>query len=95
MEQEIKDPELWRIAKKRARFKFIVLIYLIMNVSFWTIWYFNPRYSNTSYTSNLTIPWPVWPMVIWGIGVFYNYLVAYKMHYSLAEKEYKKLKDKQ
>lgn len=93
MEQKIKDSELGKTVQKRARFKFIVLIYLIMNVIFWTTWYINFRYKDASYSFNRPIPWPVWPMIIWGIGVFYNYLIAYKMHYPIIKKEYNKIKN--
>lgn len=94
MEQEIKDPELWKAAQRRAGFKYHVLIYFIMNLFFWTLWYISLRNNSTPPTERDTIPWPVWPMVGWGIGVFFNYLAAYRMHNSLAEKEYQKLKNK-
>jgi hypothetical protein len=34
-------------------------------------------------------------MIGWGIAVFFNYRAAYKDTNSMAEKEYKKLKNKQ
>ena len=95
MEQEIKDPELWKIAQKRAGFKYHVLIYFIMNIFFWTIWYLGLKNTPTPTEQIDTIPWPVWPMFGWGIGVFFNYLAAYKSHNSQAEKEYQKLKNRQ
>ena len=39
MEQEMKDPELWKIAQRRAGFRYHALIYFIMNLFFWTLWY--------------------------------------------------------
>jgi hypothetical protein len=42
-----------------------------------------------------TLPWPVWLMVGWGIGLFFNYLGAYKSCDNLAKKEYQKLTYKQ
>lgn len=95
MEQEIKDPEFWKVAQKRASFRTHVLIYFIMNIFFWTIWYISLRNNPTPPVQRDTIPWPVWPMLGWGIGVFFNYLAAYKNNTSMAEKEYQKLKNKQ
>ncbi|MEO9020812.1 MAG: 2TM domain-containing protein [Ginsengibacter sp.] len=95
MEQETKDPELWKIAQKRAGFKYHVLIYFIMNIFFWTLWYIGLKDTASSPVAIDTIPWPVWPMLGWGIGVFFNYLAAYKSGNSMAQKEYDKLKNKQ
>jgi uncharacterized BrkB/YihY/UPF0761 family membrane protein len=95
MEQEAKDPELWKLAQKRAGFRTHVLIYFIMTIFFWTIYYISLRTNNTPPAQRDTIPWPVWPMIGWGIGVYFNYLAVYKNHNSMAEKEYQKLKQKQ
>jgi len=95
MEKEVKDPELWKLAQKRAAFRTHVLIYFIMNIFFWTIWYIGLK-NNANPTTHIDqIPWPVWPMLGWGIGVFFNYLAAYKNTNSMVEKEYQKLKNKQ
>lgn len=93
MEQEKKDPELWKIAQKRAGFKYHVLIYFIMNIFFWTVWYLSLKNTPTATIEIDRIPWPVWPMIGWGIGVFFNYIAAYKSHGSIAQKEYDKLKN--
>jgi len=95
MEQEVKDPELWKIAQKRAGFRTHVLIYFIMTILFWTIFYISLRYNNTPPAQRDIIPWPIWPTVLWGIGVIINYRIAYKNNNSVAEKEYQKLKNKQ
>jgi hypothetical protein len=95
MEQDVKDPELWKIAQRRAGFRTHVLIYFIMNILFWTIWYLSLKNTPNPPTRIDKIPWPVWPMVGWGIGVFFNYLSAYRNTSSMAEKEYQKLKNKQ
>ena len=95
MEQEIKDPQLWKVAQKRAAFKYHVLIYFVMNLFFWTIWYISLRNNNTPLNERDTIPWPVWPMLGWGIGLFFNYIAAYRNNDSLTDKEYQKLKNKQ
>jgi uncharacterized protein (DUF486 family) len=95
MEQEIKDPQLWKTAQKRAAFRYHVLIYFIMNIFFWTIWYISLKNNPHPPAEINKVPWPVWSMLGWGIGLFFNYLAAYKSHNSLAEREYQKLKNKQ
>lgn len=88
MESDIKEPGLWKIAKKRASFKKHFATYLIINGFFWLLWFFqgNPHNYNG-------VPWPVWPMLGWGIGLAFNYFHAYHGDSNaLAEKEYEKLK---
>jgi len=70
---EPKDPELWKIAQKRASFKSHLTVYIIMNIFFWLLWYF----SDNTNAGNDRVPWPVWPMLGWGIGVVFHYLGAY------------------
>ena len=70
MEQEIKAPELWKIAQKRAGFKYHVLIYFIMNIFFWTIWYLGLKNTPVLTEQIDTIPWPVWPMFGWELAYF-------------------------
>lgn len=92
MKIENKDPELWKVAQKRARFKYHALIYFIMNIFFWTIWYISLRNNSTPYFERNTIPWPVWPMLIWGIGLLVHYLAVRKAADKLVQREYDKLK---
>jgi 2TM domain len=94
-ESTFKDPELWKVAKKRAGFKYHLFIYLIVNIFFWTLWYINFRNNNILPEERGIFPWPVWLMFGWGIGVLFNYLGAYKSTGYLAEREYQKLKFKQ
>ncbi len=68
---EGKDPQLWQLAHKRAAFKRSLASYLAFSVFFWLIWYFTGSHSNRG------IPWPVWPMLGWGIGIFFQYVNAY------------------
>ncbi len=89
-----KDPDLWKTAQKRASFKYHMLIYFIMNIFFWTLWYINLKNDNSIPVEKDSIPWPVWPMFGWGIGIFFQYISVYKNSNALAEKEYKKLKNK-
>lgn len=84
---EGKDPHLWRIAQARASFKNHFTMYLIMSLVFWAIWFFT---GGRTYDGGL--PWPVWPMFGWGIGVFFHYRGAYHTPtHNPAEKEYEKL----
>ena len=69
---EGKDPQLWHLAQRRASFKRHLVVYLIMNTFFWVLWYFS---GGPSYTEGL--PWPVWPMLGWGIGLGFHYAGAY------------------
>ncbi len=86
-----KDPELWELAKKRAGFKHHLTVYIIMNIFFWVVWYFTREH----YSGTGSFPWPVWPMLGWGIGLLFNYTGAYVYpKHSSAENEYQKLKNK-
>ena len=89
---DVKEPTLWKIAQRRASFKYNVLIYFIMSIFFWTLWYINLRQGVRIPDEENLVPWPVWPMLGWGIGLFFHYLHAYRSKNTLAEKEYQKLK---
>jgi hypothetical protein len=85
---EGKDPELWEIAQKRASFKGHLVSYVIVNTFFWAIWYFT-RHSN----DQEGLPWPIWPMLGWGIGLSFHFMGAYVLPKSnMVENEYRKLK---
>ena len=90
METE-KDKELWKLAKKRVAFKSHLLTYIGVNAMFWFIWYFSAGTEKDN-----DFPWPVWPMLGWGIGLAFSYLDAYVFtRQNAVEKEYDKLKNKQ
>ena len=95
MEHETKDPQLWKTARKRATFRYHALIYFIMILFFWTLWYISLKNTVNPKPVQKDIPWPVWPMVAWGIGLFLHYMAAFKNRETLAEEEYQKLKNKQ
>ena len=81
-----KDSQLWEIAHQRASFKRHLFTYLIMTVFFWVVWYLSGGYDVNSF------PWPVWPMIGWGIGIAFHYVNAYVLPKSNAtEREYEKL----
>jgi hypothetical protein len=84
---EGRDPQLWHLARRRASFRVHLGVYLIMSVVFWLLWSFtnDPQYNDG-------LPWPVWPMLGWGIGVAFHYIGAFVSHRSNAvEREYQKL----
>lgn len=84
-----RDAQLWKMAQKRASFKKHLATYFIMNAFFWALWFFG----GGTQEDHHGWPWPIWPMLGWGIGIAFNYVSAYhddKM--SSTEKEYEKLK---
>lgn len=86
-----KDPQLWGIAKRRALFKRHLSVYLVMNVFFWALWFIMGR--RTYGTDG--VPWPVWPMLGWGIGLAFHFFGAYVANeHASIEKEYRKLQNK-
>lgn len=92
---ENKDERLWLMAKKRAAFKRHLFTYVATNIFFWLLWLFS-KGTDEGPGSFKGIPWPVWPMLGWGIGLAFNYFDAYhKAGNSLEEQEYEKLKGKQ
>jgi hypothetical protein len=82
-----KDPQLWKAAKQRASFKYHIGAFLTMTIFFWITWYLSGKHMSRSW------PWPVWPMVIWGIILLFHFLRTYVYQQNnTAEKEYEKLK---
>lgn len=88
---EGKDPQLWHIARKRASFKSHLTTYLIVNGGLWLIWYFTGGRNDGG-----GLPWPVWGMFGWGIGLVSHYISAYtNTGENTVENEYNKLTQKQ
>lgn len=86
--QTEKDPQLWEIAKRRASFKYHLISYTIFNAFFWAIWFFTGDDDHDRHG----LPWPVWPMMGWGIGLLFHFLGAYVFpRENSAEREYEKL----
>ncbi len=84
--QQQKDETLWRIAKKRAAFKWGLLSYCVVNAFLVGVWY----YIYSGYF------WPAWCMMGWGIGILMQYLDAYHSdNFFSVDREYKKLKQQQ
>ncbi|MES2132826.1 MAG: 2TM domain-containing protein [Bacteroidota bacterium] len=89
METE-KEKELWRLAKKRVGFKRHLATYIVINVFFWLIWYFTDHKEESA-----GVPWPIFPMLGWGIGLVFSFLGAYVfVNHNSVEKEYDKLRGK-
>ena len=89
METE-REKELWRLAKKRVGFKRHLATYIVINTMFWLLWYFTDHKKESA-----GVPWPIFPMIGWGIGLMFSYLNAYVFtSYNSVEKEYEKLKGK-
>lgn len=86
-----RDPRLWQLAQRRAAFKYHLGTYVIVNAFFWVLWYFKGQH-----VSEEGWPWPIWPMIGWGIGLLFHYLGAYVFpKESSVEREYEKLKKQQ
>lgn len=85
---DVRDNELWQIAKRRAAFKISACSYVTVNCMLIVTWYFTsgPR----SYF------WPVWPLLGWGVGIATQYFHAYYgTDLFSSEREYQKLKNQQ
>lgn len=87
--QNMKDEMIWKIAKKRVAFKRTLLAYVLVNSFLWAMWFM----SGKEMTDNF-IPWPLWSMVGWGIGLAFQYFGAYVFYdkTDAVEKEYEKMK---
>jgi 2TM domain len=96
---EGKDPELWEIAQKRAGFKSHLVSYIVVNAFLWAIWFFTGNQHKGLHFnewSNDNYPWPIWPMLGWGIGLAFHYAGAYVFPKANSiETEYQKLKNQQ
>jgi hypothetical protein len=89
METE-REKDLWRIAKKRVGFKRHLATYIVINGFLWILWYIGDRDSDHG-----GIPWPVFPMLGWGIGIVFNFLGAYVFtKHDAVQREYERLKEK-
>jgi len=90
--QDVKDRELWKLAKKRAGFKRHLYIYLVINLFLWAVWYF----ISGGYHYRSVFPWPAWTTMGWGLGLAFHYAGTYVFPESHSvEREYQKLKSKQ
>ena len=88
---ESADQQLWLVAKRRAKFKRSLSAYMLVIPFLWIIWYLRmPELSRYE-----RFPWPIWPILGWGLGLGIQYLNAYMFEVdSLEQREYDKLKAK-
>lgn len=91
------DPVLWHQARDQVEFKRHLGTYIIVIAFLWAIWYFTEAVKGGS----RHYPWPVWPMLGWGIGVAFHFAGTYlfpkagrKGNFLSIEKEYETLKSK-
>jgi hypothetical protein len=88
MNNEQRDETLWRIAKKRASFKWNFSAYVFANAFLMAVWYFSSVLG--SYF------WPVWVVLWWGIALLFQYLAAYQGNKMFStEHQYERLKNQQ
>lgn len=88
METE-QEKQLWKIAKKRVGFKRHLATYIIINSMLWVLWSFDKSEDNGE------LPWPLWSMLGWGVGLAFSFLGAYVFTKEDAiQKEFEKLKNK-
>jgi hypothetical protein len=77
------DSKLWRQAKARMEFRVHFGIYLGVMLALWVLW---------AWIGVDTHPWPVYPTIGWGIGIFFHFLEAYQYFDRMTKQEYMKLK---
>lgn len=81
--QQISDSQLHELARKRVEFRRHLVVYFVTNAALWILWF----------VMGQGYPWPVWPLVGWGIGVVFHYVFDYRYSQFLSEEqEYEKLK---
>jgi hypothetical protein len=86
-----KDQMLWKEAKKRVGFKNHLMTYVVVNAMFWIVWYFTGKEADEG-----GLPWPIFPALGWGFGLFMHFSGTYLMgnKASQVEREFAKLKKK-
>ena len=89
--QNLRDELIWKAAKKRVSFRRNLIAYLIVHAFLWAVWFMSEK----DYTGSF-VPWPLWSMIGWGIGLLFQYFDAYVFYdkTSAVEKEYEKIKSK-
>lgn len=84
-----RNQQLWKKAKRRASFKIHLRSYVMVNGGLWIIYFLT---TGQHWTHEMT-PWPIWPMLGWGIGLASHYFAAYGNvdETNMVQKEYDKL----
>ncbi|WP_460939511.1 2TM domain-containing protein [Spirosoma humi] len=88
-----RDPSLWKQAKARVGFRIHLHSFLISNAGLWLIWAFTTFAVRSTNHAGLLFPWPIFPMIGWGIGLLSHYASVYHRgsEQNMIEKEYQKL----
>lgn len=77
------DSQLREIARKRVEFRAHLIVFCVVNAALWILWY----------VTGQGYPWPLWPLIGWGIGLIFHYLFEYHPSRLLSEEEeYQRLK---
>jgi len=84
-----RDKELWETARERAGFRAHFITYFLVNLLLWIIWGFVAYVINEGPTEQF--PWPIFPLLGWGIGLVFHYMQVYRWKKKWTEKEYQKL----
>ncbi|GAB3697949.1 hypothetical protein GCM10027592_22570 [Spirosoma flavus] len=87
-----RDPYIWKQAKARVGFKMHLRTYLLVNAGLWLIWTATNFAFRADHSGNI-FPWPIFPLIGWGIGLASHYFHVYQRvsERSLIEEEYQKL----
>ncbi len=86
------DPILWKQAKARVGFRMHLRSYLIVNAGLWLIWAVS-TFTFHPIRANFFFPWPIFPMLGWGIGLASHYFTVFRQgsERDMIEEEYQKL----
>ncbi len=89
METQPRDPQLWLMAKARAKFQSSLLSFLFVNALLWVIWAFSMPHRGF----HSEIPWPLWVTFFWGLGLIKRGIAAYGgfTYEQRAQREYDRL----
>lgn len=81
-----RDPGLWRLAKRRVKFKADLYTFWGVNALLWAIWALTDRTAHP-------LPWPAFVTGFWGVGLLVQAVDTYgsRGRGSLAEREYERL----
>lgn len=86
---DIKDEQLWQIARKRAEFRRSLYFGVAITLFTWALWWITTG-KDTGFVGT---PWPVWVMLGFAISLVRQYFNAYKGNkQNLTEQEFEKLK---
>ncbi len=92
-----RDPHLWKQAKARVGFKIHLRTYLIVNAGLWLVWALTHVALSASASDRWLFPWPIFPLLGWGIGLASHYFGVYRSESerNMVEAEYQKLANQQ